>query len=120
MGDTIKQVELKEDEIVPDIVTLTTYSIHVAQTDSTPLLTASGYEINPNNPKKHRIVAISRDLKRKFKFGEKVEIRNAGKYNGIYTVRDLMHPRWKKKVDILINPNDKHTKLRRVKLYKLK
>lgn len=107
------------DEVVPDIVTVTTYSISEAETDSTPLLTASGFKINPNNPKRHRIIAVSRDLKRKYKFGQKVKITNAGKYNGIYTVRDLMHPRWKKKIDILINPTDKHTKLRRVKMYKV-
>ena len=107
------------DEVVPDIVTVTTYSISEAETDSTPLITASGFKINPNNPKRHRIIAVSRDLKRKYKFGQKVKITNAGKYNGIYTVRDLMHHRWKKKIDILINPSDKHTKLRRVKMYKI-
>ncbi len=108
------------EEVIPDIVTVTTYSITEAETDSTPLITASGFKINPNNPKKHRIIAISRDLKRKYKFGQKVKIENAGKYNGIYTVRDLMNPRWKKKIDILINPSDKHTKLRKVKMYKVK
>ena len=108
------------DEVVPDIVTVTTYSIDGNQTDSTPLLTASGFKINPNNPKKHRIIAVSRDLKRKYKFGQRVKIENAGRYNGVYVVRDLMHPRWKKKIDILINPSDKHTKLRKVKMYKVK
>lgn len=107
------------EKVIPDIVTVTTYSITEAETDSTPLLTASGFKINPNNPKKHRIIAVSRDLKRKYRFGQKVKITNAGKYNGVYVVRDLMHPRWKKKIDILINPSDKHTKLRRVKMYKV-
>ena len=107
------------DEVVPDIVTVTTYSVSEGETDSTPLLTASGFKINPKNPKKHRIIAVSRDLKRKYRFGQKVKITNAGKYNGVYVVRDLMHPRWKKKIDILINPSDKQTKLRRVKMYKV-
>ena len=107
------------DEVVPDIVTVTTYSITEGETDSTPLITASGFKINPNNPKKHRIIAVSRDLKRKYKFGQKVKITNAGKYNGEYVIRDLMHPRWKNKIDILINPSDKHTKLRRVKMYRV-
>ena len=108
------------EEVVPDIVTLTTYSIGINETDSTPLITASGYKIKPNNPKKQRIIAVSRDLKRKYKFGQKVRIKNAGKYNGVYTVRDVMHHRWKKKIDILINPNDKDTKLKKVKLYMVK
>jgi 3D (Asp-Asp-Asp) domain-containing protein len=115
-----KKVELVErDEVVPDIVTVTTYSITEGETDSTPLLTASGFKINPNNPKKHRIIAVSRDLKRKYRFGQRVRITNAGKYNGEYVVRDLMHHRWKNKIDILINPSDKQTKLRKVKMYRV-
>ena len=109
----------KVDEVIPDIVTVTTYSITEAQTDSTPLLTASGFKINPLNPKRHRIIAVSRDLKRKYRFGQRVRITNAGKYNGEYVIRDLMHHRWKNKIDILINSDDKHTKLRRVKMYKI-
>ena len=107
------------DEVVPDIVTVTTYSITEGETDSTPLITASGFKINPNNPKRHRIIAVSRDLKRKYRFGQRVRITNAGKYNGEYVIRDLMHHRWKNKIDILINPNDKHTKLRGVKMYRV-
>jgi 3D (Asp-Asp-Asp) domain-containing protein len=110
---------IKVDEVIPDIVTLTTYSVTEAETDSTPLITASGFKINPNNPKRHRIIAVSRDLKRKYKFGQKVRIEGAGKYNGIYTIRDLMHHRWKNKIDILINPSDKHTKLRRIKMFRV-
>jgi len=121
---TIHQLEriheaVKVDEVIPDIVTLTTYSVTEAQTDSTPLVTASGFNINPNNPKSHRIIAVSRDLKRKYKFGQKVRIEGAVKYNGIYTIRDLMHHRWKNKIDILINPSDKHTKLRKIKMFRV-
>jgi len=113
------QIESVYDEI-PDIVTLTTYSVEGNQTDSTPLLTASGFRINPQNPKRHRIIAVSRDLKRKYKFGERVMIVGAGRLDGEYVIRDLMHQRWKNKIDILINPNDKHTKLRKIKMYRVK
>ena len=121
---TIHQLEriheaVKVDEVIPDIVTVTTYSVTEAETDSTPLITASGFKLNATNPKRHRIIAVSRDLKRKYKFGQKVRIEGAGKYNGIYTIRDLMHHRWKNKIDILINPSDKHTKLRRIKMYRI-
>ena len=122
---TIQQLETKPeiekvDEVIPhDVVTLTTYSVSEGETDSTPLITASGFKINPTNPKRHRIIAVSRDLKRKYKFGEKVRIEGAGKYNGIYTIRDLMHHRWKNKIDILINPSDNHTKLRRIKMFRV-
>jgi 3D (Asp-Asp-Asp) domain-containing protein len=105
---------------IPDIVTLTTYSATEAQTDLTPLVTASGFKINPNNPKGDRIIAVSRDLKRKYKFGERVVIVGAGRLGGEYVIRDLMHHRWKNKIDILINSNDKHTKLRKIKMYRVK
>ena len=120
----IQNLEIKPDaeevdEVIPDIVTLTTYSVSESETDSTPLITASGFKLNATNPKRHRIIAVSRDLKRKYKFGQKVRIEGAGKYNGIYTIRDLMHHRWKNKIDILINPSDKHTKLRRIKMFRV-
>ena len=108
------------DEVVPDIVTVTTYSITEGETDSTPLITASGFKINPNNPKRHRIIAVSRDLKRKYKFGTKLRIKGAGKYDGTYTVRDVMNKRYTKRIDILVGKSDKQTKLKKVKVYKLK
>jgi len=106
-------------EIKKFVVTMTTYTIDPLQTDDTPLETASGFELDEDNPKKDRVIAVSRDIKKKFKFGEKVRVSNAGKYNGVYYVRDLMNPRWKNKIDILINPDDNHTKLNGVILSKL-
>jgi 3D (Asp-Asp-Asp) domain-containing protein len=98
---------------------LTTYSANIAETDSTPNLTASGFEIDLDNPKKHRILAISRDLKRELKWGEKVVLENAGRFNGIWYVRDLMNPRFRNKIDVLINEGDKPTKLYNVILKRL-
>jgi 3D (Asp-Asp-Asp) domain-containing protein len=103
-----------------EVVTLTTYSPTVEQTDSTPLITASGFKINEGNPKRHRIIAVSRDLKRKYKFGTKLRIKGAGKYDGTYTVRDVMNKRYKKRIDILVGKSDKQTKVKKVKVYKLK
>jgi 3D (Asp-Asp-Asp) domain-containing protein len=101
----------------PFIVTVTTYTINESETDSSPTITASGFEVSRTNPKKHRIIAVSRDLKKKLRFGDKVRITGIGKLSGVYVVRDLMHSRWKHKVDILINPMDKHTKFHKAKLY---
>ena len=118
--------ELKREEvrvnkmietITPEIVTLTTYKASETETDSTPNITASGFKIT--NPKKHRIIAVSRDLKKKYKFGQKVRITGAGKYNGTYRVHDVMNKRYKNRIDILIGHNDKQTKLKKVKIYKL-
>ena len=105
------------ESITPEIVTLTTYRASEAETDSTPNITASGFKIT--NPKKHRIIAVSRDLKKKYKFGQKVRITGAGKYDGTYRVHDVMNKRYRNRIDILIGHNDKQTKLKKVKIYKL-
>jgi len=103
----------------PISVTLTTYTTSEKETDSTPNITASGFKIDTLNPMKHRIVAVSRDLKKKWRFGTKVRITGAGKYNGTYYVRDLMNKRYKKRIDILIGKNHKQIKLEDIKIYKI-
>ena len=113
--DTVKEVVEKKQKQL--IVTVTTYSVNEAETDSTPTITASGFEVSRTNPKKHRVIAVSRDLKKKLRFGDKVRVTGIGKLSGVYVVRDLMHSRWRKKIDILINPKDKQTKFHKVKLY---
>jgi 3D (Asp-Asp-Asp) domain-containing protein len=112
-----KKIEIEIKDIIPDIVTVTTYSPTIEQTDSTPLITASGFKINPTNPKKQRIVAVSRDLKKKYKFGKKIRITGIGKLSGTYTIRDVMNKRYKKRVDILIGEDDTQTSFKNAKLY---
>ena len=102
-----------------EYVTVTTYTASQNETDSTPLITASGFVLDSLNPAKHRIIAVSRDLKSKWKFGTKVKILNAGIYNGVYQVLDVMNKRFKNRIDILINANDQHTKLENIKILKL-
>jgi 3D (Asp-Asp-Asp) domain-containing protein len=105
------------ETITPEIVTLTTYKANVGETDSTPNITASGFKIT--NPKKHRIIAVSRDLKKKYKFGQKIRITGAGKYDGTYRVHDVMNKRYRNRIDILIGDKDKQTKLNKIKIYKI-
>ena len=100
-------------------VSLTTYTTDSIETDSTPLITASGFKLDSLNPKKHRVIAISRDLKELFSFGDKVILSNAGKYNGIWFIHDLMNKKWKNKIDILINPNDRQMSLEKVVISKI-
>jgi 3D (Asp-Asp-Asp) domain-containing protein len=102
------------------MVTLTTYTISKAQTDNTPLITASGFKLDSINPYKHRIISISRDLKKIIGFGDAVILENAGKYNGVWRVEDLMNSRFVNKIDILINPNDIHTKMYEVTMTSVK
>lgn len=115
----IKKIDLEIIGEFRKIVTLTTYTIDPLQTDSTPLITASGFKLDSINPRRHRVIAVSRDLKRKLKFGDKVRLSNAGRFNGVWYVRDLMNKRFKNKIDILINPDGRHTKLSGVVITKI-
>ena len=123
MKTDIAITENKVKEIVAEefrkVVTLTTYSVTEEETDSTPTITASGFEIDENNPNKHRIIAVSRDLKRRLRFGEKVVLSNAGRFNGVWYVRDLMNSRFRNKIDVLIDEDDKQTKMFGVIIKKL-
>jgi 3D (Asp-Asp-Asp) domain-containing protein len=119
MSNVEYNILLKKNSNPVEVVTLTIYSTNSGETDATPYLTASGFKIDPNNPGKHKIIAISRDLKQKWKFNTRVRIINAGRYNGIYTVKDLMNKRYKKRIDILVNNNRKPIKLTGIKVIKL-
>jgi hypothetical protein len=65
------------------------------------------------------VIAISRDLKELFAFGDKVKLTNAGKFNGIWFIHDLMNKKYKNKIDILINPGDRQMSLERVVISKI-
>ena len=65
------------------------------------------------------MIAISRDLKQRFKYGSYVRLEGCGKYDGVYRVEDLMNKRFKNRVDILINPSDKPTMFKNIKLYRV-
>ena len=101
------------------VVSLSTYKADTAETDSTPLVTASGFKLDSLNPKKHRVIAISRDLKALFAFGDKVILTNAGKFNGVWFIHDVMNKRYKNKIDILINPSDRQLSLKGVLISKI-
>ena len=106
--------ELKRTTIA--MVTVTMYHPVAKQTDSTPYTTASGFRLNRKNPKKDRIIAISRDLKEKLNFGDTVILEGIGKWDGEYVVHDVMNKRFRNRIDILINPNDEATMFKQAKL----
>ncbi len=106
--------ELKRTTI--GTVTVTMYHPVPKQTDSSPYITASGFRLNRKNPKKDRIIAISRDLKEKLDFGDTVILKGIGKWDGEYVVHDVMNKRFKNRIDILINPNDEATMFKEAKL----
>jgi 3D (Asp-Asp-Asp) domain-containing protein len=106
--------ELKRTTI--GTVTVTMYHPVPNQTDATPYITASGFRLDKKNPKKDRIIAISRDLKQKLDFGDTVILQGIGKWDGEYIVHDVMNKRFKNRIDILINPNDEATMFKEAKL----
>lgn len=113
----ISSNEISHENIWKQVVTLTIYKPTSVETDSTPNVTASGFKIDTLNPTKHRIVAVSRDLKRKgWGFGKKIRIKKAGKYNGVYTIRDVMNKRHKNRIDVLVGEDYLLTKLENVEI----
>ena len=94
-----------------EVVTATVYNAVESQTNSEPLVTASGFVIDkeefPN------IIAVSRDLEDRFPLGSTVRISGTS-FDGIYVVEDRMHRRWRKKIDILVPDSIKLGKWRKV------
>lgn len=107
------------NEIPQDTVVLTTYNAVPGQTDDTPFITASGFRLDENDQFKHRIIAVSRDLLEIYKYGDKVILEGAGRYDGVYYIRDTMNKKWERRIDILINKDGYHTKIEKVILRKV-
>ena len=76
-------------------VTATAYTSHRAQTDSTPFLAAWNNRIRPGM----KVIAVSRDLIWKYGITNGSKVRISG-LPGIYTVRDKMNKRWRRRIDI--------------------
>lgn len=83
-------VDLNHVKSIP--VTITAYSSTTGQCDSTPHLTAT------DEPVLVGVLSVSHDLMKEMglSFGQRVLLPGYG----LFEVRDLMHPRWKRKVDI--------------------
>ena len=76
-----------------------------SQTDSTPLITASGKRVRIG------MIALSRDLEKEFgfHFGDKVILKRFGSY----VFEDRMAKKWKRRVDILLYDHAKEFGVRR-------
>jgi len=86
----------------PILVTVTVYNAVAEQCNEDPGHTASMFKLDLSNPYKHKIIAISRDLRAEYPFGSLVRVEGTS-YDGVYQVQDLMNKRYTKRVDILIN-----------------
>lgn len=92
-------------------VTASIYYPIVTQTDSTPLVTADGSHINHKKPGKHRWVALSRNLLKKWggpiDYGDSLRVKGISQQlDGIYVVRDTMKKRLRNRIDILVGQDD--------------
>lgn len=92
-------------------VTTTVYNPVKSQCDSDPLITSdcSKIDLEKLNRGKIKWIAVSRDLLKTVKYGDKVKLvsKSDPNINGVYTVHDTMHKRWKRRVDILTPTNKK-------------
>ncbi|WP_243835779.1 3D domain-containing protein [Gelidibacter sediminis] len=90
-----KPVEVAPIEIWDSItVEASAYNSTPAQTSSTPQITAFGDSLKPGV----KYIAVSRDLLRMgIKHNTPVVIEG---FDGVYLVKDKMHPKWRKHIDI--------------------
>lgn len=101
--DEIKSDEELTKKVIKK-VTVTKYNPVVSQCDDTPLITADNSKIDMHklDSGKLKWIAVSRDLRKFFKYGSKVKINSKYKeINGIYWVHDTMNARYSNRIDIL-------------------
>jgi len=86
-------------------VTGTIYYPVRGQTDDTPTILADGSSFNPDHASHYRYIALSRDLLSRwggpFHYNDIILVSGAGKYNGLWIVKDTMNKRFHKRVDFL-------------------
>ena len=80
----------------------TVYNAVPAQTNNDPGHTAFMFELDLDNPYKHKIIAVSRDLLTEYPKGTKVCVAGTT-YDGVYVVMDKMNKRYTDRIDLLIN-----------------
>ena len=87
-------------------VTGSYYQATAEQCDADPEILADLTRVNPARAGRLRYVALSRDLLTEFgggpfTLGDYVAVHNAGHKDGTYQVRDVMHERWRRRLDFL-------------------
>jgi 3D (Asp-Asp-Asp) domain-containing protein len=87
--------------LVAATVMLTTYTLDPKENGKNCDKFACGYHL-ANESKVGKIIAVSRDLLKQFPFHSLVRIKNSGRFDGIYSVEDLMNKRYQKRIDVLV------------------
>lgn len=119
--DNFDQIDYCEDDKFYHMVTVTKYNPVVEQCDSDPLITADGSFIDTLKLRKGDLkwIAISRDLRKDYSYGDTVIIESvSGEICGEYVVHDTMNPRWSFRIDILSPEGDSLGKWENVCMYK--
>ena len=103
-------VETVVDTVYVDSATGTYYNPVSSQCNDEPLVTASGYKIDTTrlNAGEIRIIAVSRDLLKKYSYGDSIYITSSDTLkNGWWRIEDTMNKRFINYVDFLQPSNTK-------------
>ena len=103
-------------------VTVTMYQPVSYQTDSTPNILADGTRIRTQSASDYIFIAVSRNLLKRWggwlDYGDFILLQGTDSKDGVYQVRDTMHPRWVNRIDILESINVKPYKFDKAKIVK--
>ena len=88
-------------------MTVTIYHAVPAQTDDTPMITASGLDLEGHDLTELRVCALSRDLLARwggpFDYGDQIFIDlPEPELSGWWTIEDTMASRWTNRIDLLV------------------
>ena len=104
-------------------VDVTMYQPNTIQCDDTPNITADGTKIRISKASQYKFVALSRNLLKRwggpFDYGDFILLKDAGKKDGVYQVRDTMNPKLVNVVDILESEHVEPYKFTGVHIFKL-
>ena len=103
-------------------VTVTMYQPVSYQTDSTPNILADGTKIRTQEASNYKFIAVSRNLLKRWggwlDYGDFIILKGTDEKDGVYQVRDTMHPRWVNRIDILESIDVKPYKFEKAKIIK--
>ena len=131
-SDKIERLESENSELRDELSHYDEYGIEVdvtmyqpvyPQTDMTPNITADGTRIRISKASQYKFVALSRNLLKRwggpFDYGDFILLKDAGKKDGVYQVRDTMNPKWVNVVDILESTHVEPYKYTDAQIFKL-
>jgi 3D (Asp-Asp-Asp) domain-containing protein len=108
---SFRKILKQQQPVFTHRVAASVYFPDEAQTDSQPLITADGSHIDRNKVRKHRWIAVSRNLLKrwggKLHYGDTLQVAGiSAELDGTYIIRDTMNRRLKNTIDILVGRND--------------